>query len=49
MKKSILNLGKSLVKEKQMKINGGKRECRSWDGGCYLTGAICIEPDCKLA
>jgi hypothetical protein len=49
MKKSILNLGKTLNKAEQKTINGGRKQCDSnHDGVCEDSGRHCAEFYCNF-
>ncbi|WP_431166586.1 hypothetical protein [Tenacibaculum halocynthiae] len=45
MKKQILNLGKPLTKEKQVQINGGRKQCKPHNI-CIDYGRHCAELEC---
>ena len=49
MKKSILNLGKTLNKAEQNRINGGREKCDfNSDGICEKKGPLCAELHCRV-
>ena len=49
MKKSILNLGKSLNKAEQKTINGGRMQCdKNRDRVCEDYGQKCAESYCQF-
>ena len=48
MKKSILNLGKSIEKAEQKQINGGYGNC-GWNyGDACAPGGCCIVGQCRM-
>ncbi len=51
MKKSILNLGKSLNKKEQQTINGGRLDCIGYINGyrtCIDFGLQCAQFECQI-